>query len=497
VITDDSSAGPTTELLSGVGVGPIYVLPFEMFYDGITPGTTSPAQTATLFNTTDTVLSVTGVTFVGNAASDFSVTSNGCGDGADPSCPIGVAFTPSTTVLGPRTADLTIATNSETTPSVVSHLTGNGAIQHLPGFTANSFPPNDDDSTSAVNLPFSMNFFGTTYNQLYVNNNGNVTFGEPFGTYTPFGLTGNIGVPIIAPFFADVYTLTPGSDVVHYGVDTVNGQQAFGVNWENVAYYAEPDGEDCPPAILLNSFQLIVIARPDTGAGNFDMEFNYDNKFSAPGFAGEWGSARCTNRRGVPWTDPLGPQLHDAGPIRIPGEKWSGAVGGSRTHDDAICESGSGGLEPDLHAYGDKRRTQRRDEYDCVRYVADECHASVGYTFAGCGLHRHGNSDVQSGHGGECGHGDGDDCGHRECGSDGNAGEQRQRYVGPAGSESGQQYSQRERDDWSEYKRPTHDNPWRKRSRNGEERSHRYQLWGDVFSQFPQRHYSRVDSYAF
>jgi uncharacterized repeat protein (TIGR01451 family) len=275
-VTDDSSAGETSEFLSGAGVGPIYVLPFEMFYDGITPGTTSPAQTATLFNTTDTGLSVTGVTFVGNAASDFSVTSNGCGDGADPSCPIGVAFTPSTTVLGPRTADLTIATNSETTPSVVSHLTGNGAIQHLPGFTANSFPPNDDDSTSAVNLPFSMNFFGTTYNQLYVNNNGNVTFGEPFGTYTPFGLTGNIGVPIIAPFFADVYTLTPGSDVVHYGVDTVNGQQAFGVNWENVAYYAEPDGEDCPPAILLNSFQLIVIARPDTGAGNFDMEFNYD-----------------------------------------------------------------------------------------------------------------------------------------------------------------------------------------------------------------------------
>ncbi len=276
VITDDSSAGPTTELLSGAGVGPIYVLPFEMFYDGITPGTTSPSQTATLFNTTGTGLSVTGVTFVGNAASDFSVSSNGCGDGADPSCPIGVVFTPSTTALGPRTADLTIATNSESTPSVVSHLSGNGAIRHLPGFTGNSFPPNDDLSTSAVNLPFPVNFFGTTYNQLFVNNNGNVTFGEALGTYTPFGLTGNIGVPIIAPFFADVYTLTPGSDVVHYGVDTVNGQQAFGVNWENVAYFAEPEGDDCPPAILLNSFQLIVISRPDTGAGNFDMEFNYD-----------------------------------------------------------------------------------------------------------------------------------------------------------------------------------------------------------------------------
>jgi uncharacterized repeat protein (TIGR01451 family) len=276
VITDDSSAGPTNEVLSGAGVGPIYVLPFEMFYDGITPGTTSPAQTATLFNASGSELSVTGVTFVGNAASDFSVASNGCTDGVGTSCPIGVTFTPSTTVLGPRTADLTIATDSEGTPTVVSHLTGNGAIRHLPGFTGNSFPPNDDESTSAVNIPFSINFFGTSYNQLYVNNNGNVTFGAPFETYTPFGLTGNIGVPIIAPFFADVYTLTPGSDVVHYGVDTVNGQQAFGVNWENVAYYAEPDDEDCPPAILLNSFQLIVIARPDTGAGNFDMEFNYD-----------------------------------------------------------------------------------------------------------------------------------------------------------------------------------------------------------------------------
>src|ERR1700683_4956303 len=47
VIVDDSSAGATTLLLSGTGVGPIYVLPFEIYWDGQAPGTASTAQSAT------------------------------------------------------------------------------------------------------------------------------------------------------------------------------------------------------------------------------------------------------------------------------------------------------------------------------------------------------------------------------------------------------------------------------------------------------------------
>ena len=281
VITDDSSAGPTTVLLSGTGAGPVFVLPFEIFYDGITPGTKSPAQTATVF-ATDTEIGVTGVTFVGNAASDFSVTTNGCGDGVGAGCPIGVAFTPSTTVLGPRTADLTIATNADGNPSAVSHLTGNGAIRHLPGFTANVLPPNDDLSSNEVPLPFTLNFFGTNFTSLFVNNNGNVTFGAPLGDFTPSGLNGNNnGTPIIAPFWADVDTTgafsgdpsvpnSPPSGVVTFGVDTVNGHQAFGVTYENVGYFGTHTDK-------LNSFQLVLIDRSDTGiAGAFDMEFNYD-----------------------------------------------------------------------------------------------------------------------------------------------------------------------------------------------------------------------------
>lgn len=280
VITDDSSAGPTTVLLSGTGAGPVYVLPFEIFYDGQAPGTTSPPQTLTLFNTTGAGLGVGGVTFVGNAASDFSVTSNNCGDGADPSCPISVAFTPSTAVLGPRTADFN-ATSSGGSP-YVSHLTGNGAIRHLPGFTANTLPPNDDGSSNQVNLPFTINFFNASFTSLFVNNNGNVTFGTALSEFTPTGLSGNNGgIPIIAPFWADVDTTgaisgdptvpgSPPSGVVTFGVDTVNGHQAFGVTYENVGYFGTHTDK-------LNSFQLILIDRSDTGIpGAFDMEFNYD-----------------------------------------------------------------------------------------------------------------------------------------------------------------------------------------------------------------------------
>lgn len=137
------------------------------------------------------------------------------------------------------------------------------------GFTSNTLPANDDGSTGLVNIGFGLNFFGTSATQLYVNNNGNVTLGSALGTYTPFNLTGATGIPIIAAFFADVDTRGAGSALTQYGTGTVNGRAAFGVNWDGVGYYNSQ-------ADKLNIFQLILIDRTDTGAGNFDIEYNYD-----------------------------------------------------------------------------------------------------------------------------------------------------------------------------------------------------------------------------
>ncbi|MBI3837471.1 MAG: hypothetical protein HY288_06010, partial [Planctomycetia bacterium] len=90
----------------------------------------------------------------------------------------------------------------------------------LPGFNDNTLAANDDRSTEQVNLPFPINFFGTRFDHLWVNNNGNVTFNGPLSTFTPFGLTSNIGTPIIAAFFADVDTRGSDSGLVTYGTGT-------------------------------------------------------------------------------------------------------------------------------------------------------------------------------------------------------------------------------------------------------------------------------------
>ncbi len=80
------------------------------------------------------------------------------------------------------------------------------------GFDETTFPANDDGSTGAVPLGFSIDFYGTTYTDTYVSNNGYITFSAGQGTYTPSGLgAGYSGQPIIAPFFADVDTRGAGS----------------------------------------------------------------------------------------------------------------------------------------------------------------------------------------------------------------------------------------------------------------------------------------------
>ena len=128
----------------------------------------------------------------------------------------------------------------------------------------------DDCYTSAVTLGFNANYFGDTYSQTYVSNNGYVTFGSGQGTYTPTGLTANyLGAPIIAPFFSDVDTRAATGGTVTYGNGTYAGQNAFGVTWNQVGYYNSQ-------ADKLNTFQMILVDRNATGAGNFDIYFNYD-----------------------------------------------------------------------------------------------------------------------------------------------------------------------------------------------------------------------------
>ncbi|WP_332824507.1 nidogen-like domain-containing protein [Ramlibacter sp.] len=160
------------------------------------------------------------------------------------------------------------------------------------GFGENFVPRNDDYYTTGIDLrtifgPAGLNFFGTNYTYVSVNNNGNVTLSNSnaggLGTFTPFALA-NGGHAIIAPFFADVDTrlsggvsapdqVTPtaggtsqGSDLVWYDMNA-NGNGTLTVTWDDVGYYSYQTDK-------LNAFQLQIVGQ---GSGNFDIVFRYEN----------------------------------------------------------------------------------------------------------------------------------------------------------------------------------------------------------------------------
>jgi hypothetical protein len=142
-----------------------------------------------------------------------------------------------------------------------------GAI-HDAGLFTTQLPRNDDGSTGLTAIGFNLNFYGSSFNNLYVNNNGNVTFTTPLSTFTPFPIVNN-SLAMLAPFFADVDTRNAASGITSYGQATIGSHAVFGVDWINVGYFNTF-------ATHLNSFQLIITDRSDIAVGDFDFEFNYD-----------------------------------------------------------------------------------------------------------------------------------------------------------------------------------------------------------------------------
>ncbi|WP_417503006.1 nidogen-like domain-containing protein [Marinobacter sp.] len=165
-----------------------------------------------------------------------------------------------------------------------------GAIHDANLFTT-TLAANDDGSTGLVNLGFTANLNSTNYTQTYVNNNGNITFDNPLGQFTPTAISNGGFGPIIAPFFADVDTRGAGSSLVSYGTGTIGGMNVFGVNYIDVGVFNQLS--------IYNSFQMILTDRSDINAGDFDIQFNYDS------IAWDSGQASGGNSNGVGGTSAL------------------------------------------------------------------------------------------------------------------------------------------------------------------------------------------------
>ncbi len=113
-----------------------------------------------------------------------------------------------------------------------------------------------DDGSAQIPLPFNFNFYGTNYNSLYINNNGNVSFGNSYSTFSSDSFP-NSNFVMIAPFWGDVDTRDTLSGLVYYKITPTS----IIIKWDSVGYFNLN-------ANLRNTFQLILTNGLDTILSN-------------------------------------------------------------------------------------------------------------------------------------------------------------------------------------------------------------------------------------
>ncbi|MCS6981599.1 MAG: PKD domain-containing protein [Flavobacteriales bacterium] len=147
-----------------------------------------------------------------------------------------------------------------------------------------AMPACDDCSSGPITLPFQFCLYGQLYNQVYINNNGNVSFGSPYATYTSTGFPVN-GFPMLAPFWADVDTRNGLGQVLYKVTPT-----ALYVNWVNTGYYSMQGDKR-------NTFMLVLTDGTDPVLSNGNnVGFAYQDMQWTTGAASCWGGtpSPCT-----------------------------------------------------------------------------------------------------------------------------------------------------------------------------------------------------------
>lgn len=121
-------------------------------------------------------------------------------------------------------------------------------------WNASGFNNGDDGSYGPINLPFMFQLYGTFYNQVYININGNLSFGNYYGIFSSTGFPVN-NYPMVAPFWADVDLRGAGGNAVRFKVTPT----ALYVNWIDVGYYSmQVDKRNTFQVIITNGTDPIV-----------------------------------------------------------------------------------------------------------------------------------------------------------------------------------------------------------------------------------------------
>lgn len=156
--------------------------------------------------------------------------------------PLNFEFSTPEILFQPSTKDIENANSTLKKPSG-----GCGGCYVTPDNTYTlAMGPNDDGSTIAIPIPFTFCLYGTNYTSLYINNNGNVSFGGAESAFSslPFPSSNYV---MVAPFWGDVDTRSIGT--VKYKINPNNTSMI--INWDDVGYYSSQSDKT-------NTFQLII-----------------------------------------------------------------------------------------------------------------------------------------------------------------------------------------------------------------------------------------------
>ena len=175
------------------------------------------------------------------------------------------------------------------------------------------------DGSDSDFQPFPVNFFGTTYDTVYINQNGSLSFGSGFqGTGT--NSLPSINAPLIAPFLADLSLAVPQA-IVSWGWFEVTAP-AMAFEWS----LYDPNNPNPNTVLDLQAIFFDVSKSPGFSSGDFRLELNYNEVVwgNTPDWVG------FTNGQGLGYA--------------FPGSNTSGAFNGtSNEFAGAACdEPGTG-----------------------------------------------------------------------------------------------------------------------------------------------------------
>ncbi|XP_043109457.1 sushi, nidogen and EGF-like domain-containing protein 1 [Puntigrus tetrazona] len=166
----------------------------------------------------------------------------------------------------------------------------------------------EDGSSPVIQLSSSFLFFGHSYQQIYVNNNGYLTFNQALSEYTPYSFPANRSQDIIAGLWTDLDNRVKGvvsyqqyinggllnranQDIKTYFPDlNFIASWVFVATWDKVAYYALTNTETSFQIVLISggNYSFILMNYGDIAVTEHPVQAGYDtisstNYFVIPG----------------------------------------------------------------------------------------------------------------------------------------------------------------------------------------------------------------------